>query len=48
LNWAPDVDGELYVNDREIEEELRYGKIYHARITERSGTKLLASVVGED
>jgi len=47
LNWAPDVDGEIYVNDREIEEELSYGKIYHARITERSGTKLLASVVGE-
>ena len=47
VNWAPDVDGELYVNDREIDEELRYGKIYHARITERSGTKLLASVVGE-
>jgi hypothetical protein len=45
LNWTPDVDGEIYVNDREIEEELSYGKIYRARITELSGTKLLASII---
>lgn len=47
LNWTPDVDGEIYVNDREIEEELTYGKIYRARITELSGTKLLATVIGD-
>lgn len=47
LHWAPDVDGEIYVNDREIDAELTYGKIYHARITELSGTKLLATVMGE-
>ena len=47
LNWTPEVDGEIYVNDREIDEELTYGKIYRARITEISGTKLLATVVGD-
>jgi MiaB/RimO family radical SAM methylthiotransferase len=47
LNWTPDVDGEIYVNDREIEKELTYGKIYRARITELSGTKLLATVIGD-
>jgi len=46
LNWTPDVDGEIYVNDREIEEELSYGKIYRARFTELSGTHLLATITG--
>jgi tRNA A37 methylthiotransferase MiaB len=48
LNWTPDVDGEIYVNDREIEEELTYGKIYRARITEISGNHPLATIVGND
>jgi ribosomal protein S12 methylthiotransferase RimO len=47
LLWAPDVDGEIYVNDREIDNELSYGKIYRARITELSGTKLLATILGD-
>ncbi len=47
LNWAPDVDGEIYVNDREIEEELVFGKIYRARITELAGKQLLATVLGD-
>lgn len=47
LLWAPDVDGEIYVNDREIDEELSYGKMYRARITELSGTKLLATILGD-
>ena len=47
LLWAPDVDGEIYVNDREIDEELIFGKIYRARITELSGTKLLATILGD-
>lgn len=46
LNWTPDVDGEIYVNDREIEEELSYGKIYRAHITELSGTHPLATITG--
>ncbi len=47
LNWTPDVDGEIYVNDREIDEELTFGKMYHAHITELSGTKLLATIIGD-
>jgi ribosomal protein S12 methylthiotransferase RimO len=46
LSWAPDVDGEIYVNDREIEGELEYGVIYRARITEIAGKRPLASVTG--
>ena len=45
LNWAPGIDGEIYVNDKEIEEELQFGKIYRARISERSGDKLLATII---
>jgi ribosomal protein S12 methylthiotransferase RimO len=47
LNWTPEVDGELYVNDREIDEELTHGKMYRARITEISGTKPLATIIGD-
>ncbi|MEA2050723.1 MAG: 30S ribosomal protein S12 methylthiotransferase RimO [Campylobacterota bacterium] len=45
LLWAPDVDGEIYVNDKEIEEELEFAKVYKARITELSGDILLATVI---
>lgn len=44
--WAPDVDGEIYVNDRDIDEELAFGKIYRARITEIAGKNPLATVTG--
>ena len=47
LNWTPDVDGEIYVNDREIDNELTYGKMYRARISELSGTHLLATITGD-
>jgi tRNA A37 methylthiotransferase MiaB len=46
LNWTPDVDGEIYVNDREIEGELTFGKMYRSRITEISGTRPLATITG--
>lgn len=46
LNWAPDVDGEIYVNDRDIDEELAFGKIYRGRITEIAGKNPLATVIG--
>lgn len=47
LLWAPDIDGEIYVNDRECEGELHFGRIYRARVTERVGDKLLATVIDE-
>lgn len=46
LLWAPDVDGEIYVNDREMEGELEYGVIYRARVTEIAGKRPLATVMG--
>lgn len=46
LLWAPDVDGEIYVNDREMEGELEYGVIYRARVTEIAGKRPLATVTG--
>lgn len=45
LLWAPDVDGEIYINDREILEPLAFGRIYTVRITERIGNHLLGCVI---
>lgn len=47
LLWAPDVDGEIYVNDREIDGELSFGKIYRARITEIAEKRPLATITGD-
>ncbi|MFA6628388.1 MAG: 30S ribosomal protein S12 methylthiotransferase RimO [Sulfuricurvum sp.] len=47
LIWAPDVDGEIYVNDREIDGDLAFGKIYRARISELAGKRPLATVTGD-
>lgn len=47
LQWAPDVDGEIYVNDREIDQELTYGKVYSARITEVTDKHPLATITGD-
>jgi len=48
--WAPDIDGEIYINDNELYNEndpkqLEFGKIYTVKITELSGDKLLATVI---
>ena len=42
--WAPEIDGEIYVNDRTKDEELEFGKIYKAKITELVGDILTATV----
>ncbi|MEA3354152.1 MAG: 30S ribosomal protein S12 methylthiotransferase RimO [Campylobacterota bacterium] len=47
LIWAPEIDGEIYVNDSELQGELKTGKIYTARITEQAGDKLLATVIDD-
>jgi uncharacterized linocin/CFP29 family protein len=44
LAWAPEIDGELFVNDREADADLEFGKIYEATITSLAGTKLLCTV----
>ena len=45
--WAPDIDGEIYINDNELldGEQIKFGQIYTVRITELSGDKLLATVI---
>jgi len=45
LSWAPEVDGEIYINDKEIDKEIQFGRIYTARITELNGDKLLATII---
>lgn len=45
LMWAPDIDGEIYVNDNELEGEIQFGVIYKAKITDLAGDKLLATIL---
>ena len=45
LLWADEIDGEILVNDKEIDEELKVGKLYKAKVTDVVGTNLLATVV---
>lgn len=45
LLWAPDIDGEIYVNDQSDDTiALEFGKIYTAKITELVGNILTATV----
>lgn len=45
LFWAPEIDGEIYINDSELEGELVVGKIYKARITQLAGKNILGTVI---
>ena len=42
--WAPEIDGEVYINDRTKDEDLEFGKIYKAKVTELVGDILTATV----
>lgn len=50
-SWAPDIDGEIYINDSELFNEdgtpvqLKFGQIYTVKVTELAGNKLLATVL---
>ena len=44
LLWAPDIDGEIYVNDKTKDEDLTFGIIYKAKVTELIGSILTATV----
>jgi tRNA A37 methylthiotransferase MiaB len=45
LLWAPEIDGEIYVNDRTDDTaQLEFGKAYKAKITELVGDILTATV----
>lgn len=45
--WAPEIDGEIYINDNELGEDtqIKFGKIYTVKVTELVGDKLLATVI---
>ncbi len=49
--WAPEIDGEIYINDNELidengnPEQLKFGQIYKVRVTELIGDKLLATAI---
>ena len=45
--WAPDIDGEIYINDNELGdgEQIKFGQIYTVKVTELVGDKLLATVI---
>ena len=45
LSWEREIDGEIYINDNEIDGELKFGKIYVAKITELVGDKLLGTII---
>ncbi len=45
LLWAPDIDGEIYINDNELDEQIKFGKIYKAKITELVGDKLMGTII---
>lgn len=45
LSWERDIDGEIYINDNELNEKLQYGQIYTVKITELVGDKLLGTVI---
>jgi len=42
--WAPEIDGEIYVNDRAKDEELEFFTIYNAKVTAIAGNILTATV----
>lgn len=45
LIWAPEIDGEIYINDNEINEQIKFGEIYKARITEVVDNILIGTVI---
>ncbi|MGE4455905.1 MAG: 30S ribosomal protein S12 methylthiotransferase RimO [Arcobacteraceae bacterium] len=45
LLWAPEIDGEILINDKDMDEDIVYGKIYKAKITEIVGDKLVATIL---
>lgn len=41
--WAPEIDGEIYINDNEVE-NFELGKVYQATITDVAGSVLIATL----
>jgi len=43
--WAEDIDGEILINDKEIDEEIEFGKRYIALIESIAGDKLVGKII---
>jgi ribosomal protein S12 methylthiotransferase RimO len=48
LSWAPNIDGEILINDHELDTDIQIGKIYKATITSQAGVYLMAKVLHSD
>jgi ribosomal protein S12 methylthiotransferase RimO len=44
LLWAKDIDGEILINENESSEKLEVGRCYEAKITQKVGESLIATV----
>ncbi len=45
INWAEDIDGEILINENEIDEEIEIGKTYIAKITDIAGDNLIGTIL---
>jgi tRNA A37 methylthiotransferase MiaB len=43
--WAEDIDGEILINDKEIDDEIEFGKSYIALIESIAGDKLVGKIL---
>lgn len=43
LNWSPEIDGEILINDSEVKEP-KFGKMYQVFISEVAGDKLVGQI----
>jgi ribosomal protein S12 methylthiotransferase RimO len=47
LAWAEDIDGEILINENELDREPEIGKRYKAKVTQVAGDKLVATLIKE-
>ena len=47
LIWAPEIDGEVLINDSAIDEPVVYDRLYRVEVTERAGVQLVGRIVAE-
>lgn len=45
ISWEKEIDGEIYINDNELGENIEFGKVYNVKITELVGDKLLGTII---
>ena len=43
--WGFDIDGEILINDKEIDDELEIGKSYKAKVSDYKNMQLIAKVI---